>query len=342
MMQIESVCRFKVLIGKSGHRDVLVGFAPAAVLSAISFVDVLDETTGQGYQRRFNRRHSLEFKSYICEASSTTIPLTFNLRPELSQFWEILQDPGGETYLKIRNSGQKVLSQVDCQHRLGFMEASEVEFSFMIYIGLSVQEEMAVFNTINAKSKGLSRSLTDYHELQLIDNVEKEKPELVVAIRLNQETDSPWHMQLDIGGSRASGMKRRASFRTMQKAVRRFIKQVPQHEFTSSEEIYEVVKNFWNAVTLVLEEQWNNPRKHFITKGIGVYALSSIAADLCKESLNTTGHIPSEGAYVDFLETFLPALDWSSSGPLKGLGGESGVSEALRLIRKNRFSAVGT
>jgi hypothetical protein len=39
-----------------------MGFAPASLLAALSFADVLDETNGKGYQRRFSREHSLEFK----------------------------------------------------------------------------------------------------------------------------------------------------------------------------------------------------------------------------------------------------------------------------------------
>lgn len=341
-MQIHPAYRFKVLKGQSGSKEVLVGFAPAGVLCTISFVDILDETSGKGYQRRFNRRHSLDFRSYIQEPNATTIPLTFNLRPELKSYWEVVDDPSGHAFLEIKSTSKRVLSQVDCQHRLGFLDGSETDLSFMIYLGLSVREEMEVFNTINAKSKGLSRSLTDFHDLQLIDNVEKEKPELVVAIRLNQDSESPWHMQLDLGGNRTSGMQRRASLRTMQKAVRRYIKEAQQIQFESVEELYSVIKSFWCVVTIVLEEQWNNPRKHFITKGIGVYALMSIAADLSKESLHKTGRLPTDGDFLNALETFLPAMDWSSTGPLKGLGGEAGVSEALRLIRKNRFSAVGT
>ncbi len=44
--------------GRSAHRDVLVGFAPANILYSYSFSDVLDEDSGRGYQRRFNgHRH---------------------------------------------------------------------------------------------------------------------------------------------------------------------------------------------------------------------------------------------------------------------------------------------
>jgi hypothetical protein len=69
------------LLGFSAQRQVFLGFAPAKLLLAFSFPDVLDEDTGRGYQRRFNPQHSLDFRKYIQLEGSSTIPLTFNLRP---------------------------------------------------------------------------------------------------------------------------------------------------------------------------------------------------------------------------------------------------------------------
>ena len=330
---LESKMDISGILGACGDKEVFLAFASARDLSRISFADVLNEATGTGYQRRFSKQHSLDFRRYIQTPGSTTIPLTFNLRPESRKLWQLIRSDGNSAVLHIGEGSRRVLSQVDCQHRLGFLADMDIPLAVMIYIGLNETEEMSVFNVINAKSKGLSRSLTDYHELKLLDNVEKEKPELVVAIRLNQDPSSPWHMQLDIGGNRVSGMKRRASLRTMQKAVRRFIKETRPSDVKSIEELYGVIEAFWSAISIVLPQEWENPRKHFITKGIGVYALSSIAADLCRESVRLNGKLPDERTYIQFLERFISRLDWSSSGPLKGLGGEAGVSEAVRLIR---------
>src|SRR5262245_9111598 len=105
-------------LGLSGQKRVLVGFAPAQLLHALSFADILDEDTGRGYQRRFNPQHSLDFRRYIqCEASST-IPLTFNLRPREDGAWKLQEDGTGKARVLIRSSAGRVFSQVDCQHRL--------------------------------------------------------------------------------------------------------------------------------------------------------------------------------------------------------------------------------
>ncbi|MDP3482318.1 MAG: hypothetical protein Q8S05_03295, partial [Sulfuricella sp.] len=52
------------IIGHCGDREVFIGFASASLLARVSFADLLDESTGKGYQRRFHRGHSLEFKRY--------------------------------------------------------------------------------------------------------------------------------------------------------------------------------------------------------------------------------------------------------------------------------------
>ena len=59
---------------------------------------------------------------------------------------------------------------MDCQHRLGALGDSDVSLAFMSYIGLSLREEMALFTIINSKAKGLSSSLTDFHESNLIND----------------------------------------------------------------------------------------------------------------------------------------------------------------------------
>ena len=66
-------------IGMSGDRQIFLGITTAKILHSFSFADVLNEETGNGYQRRFNPRHSLDFRRYIQTPKSTTIPLTLSI-----------------------------------------------------------------------------------------------------------------------------------------------------------------------------------------------------------------------------------------------------------------------
>lgn len=326
--------RLRCILGQSAGREVLLGFAPASLLHKLSFADVLDEDTSRGYQRRFNSQHSLDFRRYIQQAGSSTIPLTFNLRPQASSVWRIANTSSGCVTLEISASDQKILAQVDCQHRLGHMADLDIELPFMCFIGLSEREEMEVFNVINSKARGLSSSLLDFHDAQLASDLGAERPELYVSLFMRRESASPWHGQLDLGGNNTSGMTRRASLRTFQKAVRQFLSRTRVLDTHTVDEAAHLVLDFWIAVVTVLPHQWANPRKHMLTKGVGVYALMEVAADICCEAAK--GRLCDRKYFAAVLSDFALDFDWATTGSLRGLGGEGGVKTAVEMIRAQR------
>ena len=180
------------------------------VTGKIQFSDVLDEETGRGYQRPINTKHSTDFRKYAqgqkAQQSRSLLISAQNIR-----------DPGkfleeGEHTKLVISRDTKVPSQIDCQHRLGYIGDLDLNLPFMTFVGLDKQEEMAIFNVINSKAKGLSSSLTDFHDSKLLADLEIAKPELYLAIKLNDDVKSPWYKQLDLGGTNTSGMQRRASF----------------------------------------------------------------------------------------------------------------------------------
>jgi DGQHR domain-containing protein len=325
------------LLGQAAGRTVLMGFATADVLHALSFADVLDEDTGRGYQRRFNSQHSLDFRRYIQKQTSTTIPLTFNLRPRSDNAWRIAESSDSRAVLEIMDLGTKILSQVDCQHRLGHLNDLRIILPFMCFVGLTERDEMEIFNVINSKAKGLSSSLLDFHDAQLSADLAKDRPELFVALFLKNEPRSPWYQQLDLGGTSSSGMARRASLRTLQKAVKHFIGRSGILRSKSIEEAAQTVLDFWSAVSIAWPNEWAHPRKHLLTKGIGVYSLMDVAADIFREV--SQQKICDKRFFSSALADFAPDFDWSSDGPLKGFGGESGVKTAVDLLREARRRA---
>lgn len=327
------------IVGCCGDREVFLGFAMARDLVAYSFADVLDETTGAGYQRRFSKEHSLEFKRYIQTEGATSIPLTFNLRaPEGN--WSLQRGPGKSAVLRLPDEPTEVLVQVDGQHRLGFLQSSTIEFAFMTYLGLSVEEEMDVFRVINGKAKGLSNSLIDFTEARLIGaDLPLVKPELYVALRLHEDDKSPWYKRLDLGGDKTVGTKRIASLRTMQGAVRRLMRAANWTTAPPAQRIASMTIDFWRAVAFVLPEQWAAPRGHVLTKGIGVYALMSFAGHLIDEAQK--GCISTDFDYfVSNLSDFVDRIDWSNAGPLHGYGGAGGADAALQLIFQVRSTSM--
>lgn len=320
--------------GYSGGQRVFLGFAPASVLCGISYADVLDEQTGAGYQRRIAREHSLAFKRYIQTEGATTIPLTFNLRQTCASAWELVEAPDGSATLTVDASAGRVLTQVDGQHRLGFLQDSPVVFSFMSFIGLSEGQEMEVFRTINGKAKGLSSSLLDYTGAKALgSDLAEVDPALFVALGLNREGESPWCGRLDLGGGNTVGPKRIASLRTMHQAAQRMLKAAQVGDKVDASAWLERSIAFWQAVVLVLSEQWAAPRQHMLCKGIGVYALMSLAGHLVREA----GNRPLTVDYfLAKLSDFLDQIDWTNHGPLEGFGGSKGADMALKMILEVR------
>lgn len=323
------------LRGRSAHRTVLLGFAPADLLYRLSFPDILDEDSGRGYQRPFNERHSQDFRRYIKEPDSSTIPLTLNLRPSANDDWKVVEMAGGAVKLKISAAAGKIMAQVDCQHRLGHLGDLPVLLPFMCFIGLSEREEMDVFSVINSKAKGLSTSLLDYHEAQLSEALAEERPELHIALQLNSIDDSPWQRRLNLGGKTTSGLKRIVSLRMMQQAVHEFLKATEILSSCSPDEAARGILDFWNAVIATLPHEWADSRRHMLTKGIGVYALMRIAADIFIECRDA-GRPCDKRAFATALADFARTIDWSTTGPLKGFGGQGGVKAAVDFIRDAR------
>ena len=336
----ESRIRLHGQLGMCGGREVFLGFASAAQLCRISFSDVLDETTGVGYQRRFCSEHSLAFKRYIQGEGATTIPLTFNLRQGTPHRWALDRGRNGQlAVLKLDSGGPPVMAQVDCQHRLGYLRESPISFPFMVFLGLTVDEEMRIFRDINGKAKGLNSSLLDYTEAKLAqDDLGVAHPEIALALHLQEDPDSPWRHQLDLGGNRTTGTQRIASLRTMQKAIRRFRREA-QNDKANLDDVAHQLIDFWKAVAQVYAYPWLQPRRHLIRKGIGVYALMSMAGLFVREARTNKRRVDKD-YFLEKLSDFSDHINWSNNGPMKGFGGAHGADQAFELMKMVREHAL--
>ena len=318
------------VVGLCGGLEVFLGFAAASVLHSLSFADTLDEDSGQGYQRPRNRGHSLDFKRYISLPNSSTIPLTFNLRPDLAQAWQLERGSDGCAVLHL-DPATPCLAQVDCQHRLGELGDSRVPLAFMTFMGLDLRTEMGLFVVINSKAKGLSSSLTDFHESTLLANLAEDAPQLYIARKLNDDSTSPWHKLIRCGGENTSGLKRRTSFRMMQKTIARFLSQTRGTLVGDTESKYQVIKSFWRAVVRVFPNEWNNSRHHLLTKGVGLYSLMGLLSDIVNDA---QGSVLDEETFVSRLAPLASHVDWTSRGMFANAGGQKGATEIHHRLRK--------
>jgi hypothetical protein len=174
----------------------------------------------------------------------------------------------------------------------------------------------------------------DFHDATLATDLASERPELFIALHLNNNSESPWYRQLDLGGASTSGLMRRASLRTMQKAVKRFLTQTKILRHHQADAVAQIVLDFWAAIAVLLRDAWDNPRRHLINKGVGVYALMNVAGDLYAEV--QPGQLCDKRFFVNKLSEFVSDVDWTSGGALSGFGGEGGVKSVVALIRNIR------
>lgn len=242
--------------------------------------------------------------------------------------------------LKISTDAGPVMAQVDCQHRLGYLQDSPIQFAFMVYIGLTVTEEIEIFRVINGKAKGLSGSLLDFTEAKLTGSaLSSVKPELFIALHLQEDPLSPWYQRLDMGGTSIVSPKRQASLRTMQKAVKRFLKEahIPTEHIPALGP--QIVMDFWKAVSIVAANEWKAPRLHMLTKGVGVYSLMSLAGILVHEAIEANRKCDQD-YFIAKLSDFISQIDWSNQGTLQGYGGASGADAVLELMKQLRNKSI--
>jgi DNA sulfur modification protein DndB len=285
--------------------------------------------------------HAREFRSYIERPGATTIPLTFNLRGAPGQSWCVDAAAEGGSVLSVRRPTagvRPVMARVDCQHRLGMMAESTIELTFQCFLGLSVAEEMGIFNVINGKAKGLSSSLLDYHTTKLVEGYDSSHLELYVAKRLNEDPDSVWRGAVKLGGVATQGAHRRVSLRGLQSATKLLLKNsLLGATKLSTDEVYAFVRDYWAAVSETWPAAWTQPRNHQLTKGVGVTALSLLGADIINACLSA-GRAPTRTAMQELLNQ-ASDVDWSNSGAFKGFGGRNGAARAHDYLRARVFPA---
>jgi len=329
-----------VLHLRCGQLPVVLGAARARDLHRVSFADLLDEERGEGYQRPFDARHSRDFRHYIEQAGATTIPLTFNLRGQEGAGWHLERGDVDYTTLVIRipeEHEQRLVAQVDCQHRLGTMHDSDVLLTFQCYLGLSRTEEMAVFNIINSKAKGLSSSLLDYHTTELASTPDGVPIELFIAKRLNDDPRSVLYCRVKLGGAGTQGAQRRISLRGLQVATRLLLQRSTLGAVDiSANEKFEIVRSFWQAVAEVWGTAWSAPRSHLLAKGVGVTALSLLAVDILM-AITSRQEQPTADTFALYLN-ILRDINWSNTGPFKGYGGRQGAQQVHEALRARLFA----
>lgn len=325
----------QVAKGQSAGYPVYIGFAPINELAGVSFVDRYMMENKEGVQRVLDKSHAKDFRDYIQQPKGTAPPLILSLRvkarfePRGNGAWGILHIP----------RHKEAMARLDAQHRMAFTEDLPVVLPFMIFFDLSEAEEVKIFTDFNDKHKGLTKSLVDTHRARLAGEPLKElQPHLAIAIRLNDDADSVWYKAVNTGGASATpGTKRKVNLRTLQQATKDLIAG-PRCKNANFDKKYECVRNYWQAVANTFPNEWVDHRRHLITKGIGVHALSSVGRDVIEGSLGSGDtSVSALAKYLDKLRGF----DWGNkTSLLSGFSGQKGVKLAADLLNRVVFGTA--
>lgn len=328
--------KFRVLKGEAIDYEVYLGSAPLKTLAKISFPDRAVMDAEEGAQRALKKGHAKAFAKFIEDPKSLNVkkasapPLIFNSRVKL-RFQEI-EDGFGTLTIP---DDDHALAQVDGQHRLAETGKVEKSLPFVVYQDLDRTEEMGLFTIINDKHEGLGKSLVDKNRAQLLGaELPEKEPHLDIAVKLNEEKKSPWYHLVDTGGEKTPGTKRRVTLRSLQEATREMISGPRCQNATSATKL-EVVTNFWKGVVAIFPKEWDKPRNHLLTKGVGVRALAAVGRDVIEERIGAGDYTPE--AFSKALDK-LSGFDWgNTTSVFAAWGGQKGVKLATILLNRIIF-----
>jgi DGQHR domain-containing protein len=348
------------LKNKNLDTDCFRGAAPLAHLALISQPDVYDQINNpDGLQRDLSPSHASKAYEYANRAIDDKYPRAFpeiilNVRDKKIVEIEEIQEaqhffpPNTKLYRlrfqldSLEKSNKVKISRVDGNHRLYYAAGDKIRdpilalAPFQLHIGLSKDQERALFLDINANQKGLNTSHLSIMRGMLTPEQEKIKHELDqwIAEKLSNDPESPWHGLIHMGGSkkgsRTQGLTRPTNFVSLKNGVKRTIsKSQYLRDLTSPEAQYVIIRNYWTAVKKVFAQEWASAKEHMLLKNIGVLSMSILAGAILDRCM-PRGKVDVEDM-VYYLEQAKTRFDWSVSAEPgdRSVKGMSGTQAAM-------------
>lgn len=330
------------------------GSAPLADLARISRADVFDQVTNpEGLQRDLSKKHAAEAYSYAAREPRDDAPRAFpevmlNVRDKNIVKVEPIDTKTPLRLVKLTFDLEKIqraknvkVSRIDGNHRLYYAAGDGLERPpltisgpFSLTLGLSVEQEAGLFLDVNAEQKGLNTSHLAVLRSRLTpDDVELEfHPERVFARMLADDALSPFCGLVHLGGSKegtkAAGEVRPINFIALASGVKRTLnKSQYLPDLTTPEAKYNMIRTYWQAVQQTWPDGFTTPKEYYVTKNIGIQALSILGATVIDRAM-AAGHVETD----DLAGLLAPAkdvYDWHRDATKGGVTGMSGNRAAL-------------
>ncbi len=341
-----------------GYR-VYRGSVKACDLEPATWIDFYDEEVNPlGYQRPFNEERSSEAARYAEETSafwpesilairdneevdneedrviSEFVPATAG-----SDFGELIVDYNEQRTETIQGQlfkWRRAFSQVDCQHRLGKMGASDRFVTVCIIPRITRLQEAVIFKTINDKQKKISTSLVD--AIIQLSQSPLVAPEVHWAFNLSRDAGSCFYKKVNMEGRNIAGQVYLVTLRTLGASIsslvggKRYIIN-NMDNMADFDQFYILIRSYWNEVNNLWQREFTNVRNYKLMTVPGLKGLSRYGREAFKDALvvgnnstNLTGIISQVGANV---------MDWSSTGPLIDATGNAGIRAVFQLLVQN-------
>lgn len=343
-------------------KDVCLGYTvyrgsvKACDLEPATWIDFYDEEVNPlGYQRPFNEERSEDAAKYAekpkafwpesilairdnaeVEDEGDKVTCNFAQAPAGSKFGELVIDYNDQRTETIGSQvfkWRRAFSQVDCQHRLGKMCASDKYVTVCIIPGINRLEEAIIFKTINDTQKKISTSLVDAI-IQLSQNP-FEAPEVHWGFDLSRDAGSCFYKKVNMEGRNIAGQVYLVTLRTLRTSISSLVggKRFINENMTASavySQFHILIRSYWNEVSNLWPTAFSDTRNFKLMtvpglKGLARYGRKIFrnAFEVSSNSTDLTNRINRVGANV---------MDWSSRGVLKDATGNAGARAVYELL----------
>lgn len=339
------------LVGKSLNTTVYRGYAPASHLAQISEPDVFDQVQNpNGTQRDLKPRHAKQAHQYaegqVRRSTSHRLwpEVILNVRdtsvvrigkPDRRNLVEIqiLEDRIEKT-----DGTDPRISRVDGNHRLWFAEGGktghkvlaplDVDIPFCLTVGLSRNEEAAIFRDINATQMKMNTSHLANLGYTLTPSAELRTADLALWIsgELATRTDSPFVDMVFLGGKKQKGVSYPLTLYRLREGVAYTLETSKEiTKFSTHPNVqYAFLKEFWMATKSAFNDEWANPsikvqdtttgkmrarKKYLFFTYSGFLAYSKIAGDVIDQAI--MAQRPDSTFMSITLEKLKQKIDWS-------------------------------
>lgn len=388
------------LLGGNLNLGVIRGFARLDVLADISAADVYDQVTNPfGTQRDLQVQHAKDATEYALEAVSKDAESSPRAFPEIilnardknvisvfaDDSAEVMVDsaeglPGDPTVVRVVVNSRSLdwpkadrepqISRLDGNHRLSQIPALEdrdpdVEFPlvpFALFIGLTADQERALFRDINANQRKMETAHLD----TILYRLSKENLLLSPggrALWLAEELIKPGEVFAEkvftggskVGTKKAQGYVPPIKISTLKAAIQTTLREAARLEAnsfptalvaeaaqggpdsqpykkleTNAYVVKELLSRYWTAVSESYPEAWQDRSNYILLQAIGLSAFSQLGAHVIQELVDDKKYEQQDFSIVlSQIATKVP-LD---KDRFMGLAGLSGAKQVfIRLV----------